>query len=159
PDMHQTFQGSKPGSRFVRRMRPRDQKLRRVSESEFEATAAGSAPVTGVGRVLASVRHLVLGRALASSELGHERLSKLKALPIFSSDALSSSAYATEEILLVLIVAGTAALTESIYISLAIGVLAAIVVVSYQQTIRAYPNGGGAYIVATENLSPYAGLA
>ena len=82
----------------------------------------------------------------------------MKALAIFSSDALSSSAYATEEILLALLIAGTAALTTSIWIALSIAVLTVIVVISYRQTIRAYPNGGGAYIVAKENLGIGFGL-
>jgi amino acid transporter len=139
-------------------MRKSDQKLVRVGEGRFEATPVASRPETSLGRFWAGVRSVVIGRALASSELGHERLSKKMALAIFSSDALSSSAYATEEILLVLILAGAAATVWSIPIALSIGVLAAIVVASYRQTIRAYPNGGGAYVVANENLSFAAGL-
>jgi amino acid transporter len=158
PEQFETVRGSKPGSRFLRLTRKGEQKLVRVGEGEFEATRVGSAPATGFGRLSAGVRSIVLGKALASSELGHERLSKKMALAIFSSDALSSSAYATEEILLVLIIAGTAATVWSIPIALSIGVLAAIVVASYRQTIRAYPNGGGAYVVANENLSFAAGL-
>src|SRR6185295_7263194 len=98
------------------------------------------------------------GETLRSTELSEQRLTKVKALAIFSSDALSSSAYATEEILLALLIAGTAALTTSIYIALSIAVLTVIVVISYRQTIRAYPNGGGAYIVAKENLGIGFGL-
>src|SRR5262245_20975822 len=82
----------------------------------------------------------------------HERLGKASALAVFSSDALSSVAYATEEILLVLVLAGAMALGYSIPIAFAISVLIAIVVSSYRQTIRAYPHGGGAYIVAKDNL-------
>src|SRR6185369_3725086 len=78
--------------------------------------------------------------------------SKSSALAVFSSDALSSVAYATEEILLVLVLAGSAALAFSIPIGIGIAALIAIVVSSYRQTILAYPQGGGAYIVAKDNL-------
>ncbi|TAK68759.1 MAG: APC family permease [Dehalococcoidia bacterium] len=88
-----------------------------------------------------------------------QRLPKWKALAVFSSDVLSSSAYATDEILLVLAAAGAGALTYSIEIAVAIGLLLAIVTFSYRQTIRAYPNGGGAYIVARENFGDAAGLS
>ena len=87
-----------------------------------------------------------------------ERLSKVKALAIFSSDAISSSAYATEEILRVLVLAGAAALLLSIEVSIAIAILLAVVAVSYRQVCRAYPNGGGAYVVARTNLAPIFGL-
>lgn len=158
PEMHETVHGSKPGTRFLRLTRSGDQKLRRVGEGEFEATKAASRPQTGMGKFIAKFRHVVIGEALASSQAGHQRLNKIIALAIFSSDAVSSAAYATEEILLVLILAGTGAMTKSIPIALAIGVLAAIVVVSYRQTIRAYPNGGGAYVVANENFGIFAAL-
>lgn len=99
-----------------------------------------------------SIRRLLLGDPLASSQMIHERLSRVKALAVFSSDALSSVAYATEEILFVLAAAGTAALNLSIPIALAIATLLLIVGFSYYQTIHAYPQGGGAYIVAKDNL-------
>ena len=87
-----------------------------------------------------------------------ERLSKRKALAIFSSDAISSSAYATEEILRVLLLAGAGALLVSVQVAIAIALLLAVVSVSYRQVCRAYPNGGGAYIVAKTNLAPIFGL-
>jgi amino acid transporter len=101
---------------------------------------------------------VLVGTPLATSELEEQKIPKVKALAVFSSDALSSSAYATDEILLVLIAASAGALMHSIEIALAIGVLLAIVAFSYRQTIRAYPNGGGAYIVARENLGDAAGV-
>ena len=101
---------------------------------------------------------MLVGTPLATSELEEQKIPKVKALAVFSSDALSSSAYATDEILLVLIAASAGALMHSIEIALAIGVLLAIVAFSYRQTIRAYPNGGGAYIVARENLGDAAGV-
>jgi amino acid transporter len=99
-----------------------------------------------------SLRRLLLGDPIASSQLAHEKLTKVKALAVFSSDALSSVAYATEEILFVLIAAGSGALNISIPIALAIATLLVIVGFSYNQTIHAYPKGGGAYIVAKDNL-------
>ncbi len=156
--MYETIPGTKPGTRTYRRQRPGEQKLRRVGEDEYEATKVALRPATGLGRFWAKTRGVLIGQPLASSQLSHERLTKVKALAIFSSDALSSAAYATEEILLILILAGTAAMTRSIPISLAIAALAVIVVISYRQTIRAYPNGGGAYIVANENLGALPGL-
>ena len=87
-----------------------------------------------------------------------ERLSKKLALPVFSADAISSTAYATEEILLGLAAAGVLALGNSLYISLAVAVLLGIVALSYQQTVHAYPTGGGSYVVARENLGLSPGL-
>jgi amino acid transporter len=87
-----------------------------------------------------------------------ERLSKTLAVPVFSADAISSTAYATEEILLALMLAGTMALQNSVYISLAVAGLLAIVALSYQQTVHAYPGGGGSYIVSRENLGLAPGL-
>lgn len=103
-------------------------------------------------------KRVVLGRAMASGELEHTLLPKTLALPVFSSDPLSSNAYATQEILLVLGLAGAGALANVIPIAIAVSLLLATVVVSYRQTVRAYPNGGGAYIVAHENLGMHAGL-
>ncbi|MBI5289786.1 MAG: APC family permease [Chloroflexi bacterium] len=104
------------------------------------------------------VRHVLVGAPIATEEQEEQRLPKWKALAVFSSDALSSSAYATDEILLVLVGASVGALTRSIPIALAICALLAVVTFSYRQTIRAYPSGGGAYIVARDNLGDVAGL-
>lgn len=157
-ELHEIHRGAKPGSRYYRLTPSRQQKLRRIAPGEFEATRAVLRPTTRLGQLGYQVRRILIGEPLATSELPHERLSKLKALAIFSSDNLSSAAYATEEILLILILAGTAALGKSVPISLAIAALAAIVATSYRQTIRAYPNGGGAYVVAKENLGAPASL-
>lgn len=104
------------------------------------------------------LKKAVLGESLPTSAHAEERLSNATALAVLSSDALSSVAYATEEILLVLVAAGSSALSLSLPIAVAIILLLAIVVLSYRQTIRAYPNGGGSYIVARENLGLYPGL-
>jgi amino acid transporter len=99
-----------------------------------------------------------LGDLLHDEESRHQRLSNPIALAVFSSDAISSVAYATGEIILVLSLAGAAFLHLAWWISLAIGALLSIVAISYWQTIRAYPSGGGSYIVARENLGDLAGL-
>ena len=107
---------------------------------------------------LGLLKRVLVGAPMPLAQARHERLSKRVALAVFSSDALSSVAYATEEILLILVLAGTAALHYSVPIALAITALLAIVAISYQQTIHAYPSGGGSYIVARENLGSVPGL-
>ena len=104
------------------------------------------------------LKRWLVGNPLKTSQATHQRLSKLVALAVFSSDALSSVAYATEEILLVLILAGAAAVWLSVPVSLAIVLLLIILTVSYRQIIYAYPGGGGAYTVAKTNLGTWAGL-
>ena len=104
------------------------------------------------------LKRLFVGRAIASDKAEHQLLPKFLALPVFSSDPLSSNAYATEEMMLVLVAAGAGALTLRMPIALAIAALLAIVVTSYRQTVRAYPTGGGSYIVARENLGTIPGL-
>ena len=103
-------------------------------------------------------KRFLVGKSLPTSASSHERLNRAAALAVLSSDALSSVAYATEEILKVLVLAGSAVLSGSIWIAGAITLLLLIITLSYQQTIRAYPNGGGAYIVAHANLGVYPGL-
>jgi len=99
------------------------------------------------------LKRIVVGSPLASSEESHQRLGRPTALAVFASDAISSTAYATEEILLVLVpVAGLAALGDLAPIALVVVALLTIVVISYRQTIYAYPNGGGSYVVSRENL-------
>ena len=104
------------------------------------------------------LKRLIVGAPIPLAQARHERLSKTVALAVFSSDAMSSVAYATEEILLILVLAGTAAAHLTVPIALAIAGLLVVVSVSYQQTIHAYPSGGGSYIVARANLGPTAGL-
>ena len=99
-----------------------------------------------------NLKRILIGRPLRTAEAVHERLTNAKALAVFSSDALSSVAYATEAILSVLIVAGSGVLGLSLPIALAICGLLLILTLSYRQTIAAYPKGGGAYIVTRDNL-------
>ena len=103
-------------------------------------------------------RRFLLGAPIPTSMAHHERLSPFLGLPVFSSDSLSSVAYATEAILGVLILGGAGYLGHQIWISIAIVLLIVIIAFSYQQTIHAYPSGGGSYIVASENLGETAGL-
>ena len=103
-------------------------------------------------------RRIALGRPLATLEEHGERLSKVKALAVFSSDNLSSVAYATEAILFTLLTAGRSAFWLVLPISALIVTVSGIIVVSYRQTIRGYPGGGGSYIVARENLGVMAGV-
>jgi amino acid transporter len=152
------LKGRKPADRRVRVERPHSPFFRYAGPGQLVAKAAANQPKTGVGRAWARIRGVAIGRPLASEEEAGERLSKKKALAIFSSDAISSSAYATQEIIRVLAVAGAAALAYSVGVSIAIAVLLAVVSSSYRQVCRAYPNGGGAYAVAKENLSPMFGL-
>jgi amino acid transporter len=101
---------------------------------------------------LALVKRLLVGRPMPLAQARHERLGKAAALAVFASDPLSSVAYATEEILIVLVLAGSLALSYSLPIAVGIATLLGIVVVSYRQTVQAYPQGGGAYLVSKDNL-------
>jgi amino acid transporter/nucleotide-binding universal stress UspA family protein len=105
-----------------------------------------------------SLKRALVGNPISSEQAHHERLNKRTALAVFSSDALSSVAYSTEAILLVLLAAGSAAIGYLVPVVLGITVLLAILTLSYRQTIHAYPSGGGAYIVAKDNLGTQPGL-
>ncbi len=111
-----------------------------------------------VFKLSTATRRLVLGRPFRSDKLGHTLLSKRIALPVFASDAMSSVAYAPEEIFLVLSVAGLAAYAMAPWIGMAVAFVMLVVVASYRQNVHAYPSGGGDYEVATTNLGPTAGL-
>ena len=108
--------------------------------------------------MLSHLKDLIIGPTLPTSSAGHKRLNKLRALAAFSPDALASIAYANQEIYLGLVVAGAAGLAYAWPIGIAIGSLLAVVALSYFQTISAYPNGGGSYIVARSNLGTIPGL-
>jgi len=151
------LQGRKVADRRVRAERPHSPYFRYTGPGMLTAKAAAStAPsATGPGE---GIRRFLFGRRLSNEEEAFERLPKKLALPIFSSDAISSSAYATEEILRVLVLAGAGALLISIEVAVAITILLAVVAISYRQVCRAYPSGGGAYVVARENLGPLFGL-
>ena len=154
PTVHirEVRKGHKPGERYVRVHRPFHDTFREASSDTLVAREHVFEPRSKFGRQWGRVRRVLIGRPLPSAHLAHERLSKTKALAVFASDALSSSSYATEEILRILVIGGALALTFTLPVALAIGALLAIVVISYRQTIKAYPNGGGSYIVSKDNL-------
>jgi amino acid transporter len=152
------IKGRKPADRRVRVERPHAPYFRYTGPGQLVAKRAANVPLTPGGRLVARARRIVFGRPLSNEEEIGERLNKKKALAIFSSDAISSSAYATEEIMRVLVLAGASALLLSIQVAIAISVLLAVVSLSYRQVCRAYPGGGGAYVVARTNLAPVFGL-
>jgi amino acid transporter len=147
------LQGRKPGDRRVRVERPHSAYFRWSGPGQLVAREAASAPTTRIGRAWASTKRVLIGRPLANEEEITERLPKKKALAIFSSDAISSSTYASEEILLILVTAGATAVTFSVPIAIGIAALLLIVSTSYRQICHAYPSGGGAYAVAKSNIN------
>jgi amino acid transporter len=144
--------GRKPGDRRVRVERPHAEFFRYSGPGTLVARETAHRPTTTTGRAFETVRHFLFGRRLSIHEDITERLSKVKALAIFSSDPISSSAYATEEILRVLVLAGASALFLSLPIAAAVALLLAVVSFSYRQIVFAYPSGGGDYAVARRNL-------
>jgi amino acid transporter len=149
-------QGLHPGDRYVRVKRNRD--FRRVKAGYLVPRESIEKRKQGLAGLYARFKRLLVGRPLASAEEASERVDKLTGLALFASDNISSSAYATEEIMRVLILAGAGALALTMPITVGICLVLGIVVLSYRQVIRAYPNGGGSYVVAHENLGPLAGL-
>lgn len=144
---------------------PGDTRVKIVRSGEFRrrrgyvmATEEALEARTTRGRAIDRVRGVLFGHRLRSEEEAEERVSKVTGLAIFASDNISSSAYATEETMRTLALAGTVGLALTMPITIAILVVLAIVVTSYLQVIKTYPNGGGGYIVARENLGTLAGL-
>ena len=147
-------QGSLLGSEYVRFMLPSHPAFRRLGYGVLEATEVTEAPHSVLGRI----KRFLIGAPIPTARADHERLTKFKALAVLSSDAISSVAYATEAILLTLVAGGSGNLGLTLPISFVIVALLGIVGLSYRQTIPAYPNGGGSYIVAKENLGTVPGL-
>jgi amino acid transporter len=129
-----------------------------ASPPEVQATKEDEAQPSPRGRLLYRGRRALLGPPLRSTAIARERMRKLVALPVLSADALSSVAYGPEAMLAVLVLAGSGGLGYSLPIAAVIAFLMLAVGVSYRQTIRAYPHGGGSYIVATDNLGRTPGL-
>ncbi len=123
-----------------------------------ESTGEAEVPSSSLGRLGYDLRRALLGPPLKSTAIAHERMRKLVALPVLSADALSSVAYGPEAMLAILVLAGSAGLSYSLPIAATIAFLMLAVGVSYRQTIRAYPQGGGSYIVASDNLGRSPGL-
>src|SRR3954470_19307282 len=124
-----------------------------------DGVACTAVPLALVASSTSLAKRLLLGRPFRSDRLQHTLLPKRIALPVFASDALSSVAYAPDEILLTLSIAGAGAFVFSPWIPLAVAVVMITVVASYRQNVHAYPSGGGDYEVATVNLGPRFGIA
>ncbi len=158
PDLERVEARGPQRDRYVRILRARSQGFERLAPGWLQATRRASAPVGRFAGARSKLRSAVIGKPMATRDFVHERLTKLKALAVLSSDPLSSVAYATEQTLVVLAGAGAMALNASLPIMAAIALLLIAVVVSYRQTIKAYPKGGGSYIVAKDNLGDRVGL-
>ena len=152
------IRGRKLGDRRVVVDRPHARYFRYLGPGVLEAKLEAQAPRTPHQRRMAAIRGLLFGRPLSSAAELAERLPKWKALPVFSSDVMSSVAYATGAMMLILAGAGEVNYQYVLGLSVVVVALLVIVTFSYRQTIRAYPNGGGSYIVAHANLGVLAGL-
>jgi amino acid transporter len=150
--------GGRPGDRYVKVVEPFATEFRRRAPGHLVASERVLRPSGGLGRLADLLRRGLIGRRIASEHELTERIGPFKGLAIFASDNISSSAYATEEIMRVVVIAGAGALAATLPLTMAIVVVLLIVVTSYQQTIRAYPSGGGSYIVASDNLGIASGL-
>ncbi|MFI5261360.1 MAG: APC family permease [Candidatus Limnocylindrales bacterium] len=157
-DARKQLPGRKPGDRRVVIERPHAKYFRYQAPGVLQARLAAEDARTPWGHLQARSRRVLFGRPLSNEEELVERLPKWKALPVFSSDVMSSVAYATEASLYTLLGVGTLAFAWLLPISFAIVGVLALVTLSYRQTIKAYPNGGGSYIVAHANLGVMPGL-
>lgn len=150
--------GARPGDVYIRRRQTHSHIFRKVGPGHFVATAASDVPTSAFERAYRAFKKILVGRPLETAEEIHQRLNKVKALAVFGSDAISSSAYATEAALIVLVAAGNHALGITFYTSIAIALMLSIIAFSYRQTLHAYPQGGGSYRVSRENLGTVPGL-
>ena len=158
-EVRERRRGKRPGDAYVRIVRPFDDVFERGGdEGELIATERTVLGRSGWRGALRQLRTWLIGRPIHSEREGHERLTKVKALAIFSSDNISSSAYGPEEIMRVLALAGVGAISLTLPLAGLITVMLAIVTVSYRQTIKAYPNGASSYIVASDNLGSVMGV-
>jgi amino acid transporter len=151
-------QGVRVGDTYVRTRQSHPQYFRKVGPAHFVAEPEANRPASLFARVYRALKKIIIGRPLETAEEIHERLNKVKALAVFGSDAISSSTYATEAALVILVAAGNGVLHIAFYTAIATVVLLGIVAFSYRQTVYAYPNGGGSYIVSRENLGAFPGL-
>jgi amino acid transporter len=157
-EVHERRRGRRPGDAYIRIERPFEAEFERGANGHLVATSETLVGAPGWQRSLARIRGFLIGRPISSEREEHERLTKVKALAVFSSDNISSSAYATEEMMRVLVVAGVGAFSLVMPLTLVIVAVLAIVATSYRQTIRAYPHGASSYIVASDNLGAPVGL-
>jgi amino acid transporter len=157
-EVRETHRGRRPGDMRVKLVRPFEDEFERGDEGQLVASQRTFVERRGVAGTLRQIRTFLIGHPISSEKEEHERLTKVKALAVFSSDNISSSAYGPEEIMRVLALAGTGALALALPIAgLIIGMLA-IVTISYRQTIKAYPKGASSYIVASDNLGDRVGV-
>ncbi|MDQ3881285.1 MAG: APC family permease [Chloroflexota bacterium] len=153
-EVRERRRGRRPGDAYVRIVRPYEDQFEHGEAGELIATER---TIDEPG-ALRRLRTFLIGRPISSEHEEHERLTKVKAMAIFSSDNISSSAYGPEEIMRVLMLAGVAMLGLTLPLTVLIIVMLAIVTVSYRQTIKAYPKGASSYIVAGDNLGDRAGV-
>jgi amino acid transporter len=149
--------GRRPGDAYVHIVRPFQDEFA-LEGDRLVASERTVLQRHGWHGALRSLRTFLFGRPIATAREGHERLTKLKALAVFSSDNISSSAYATEEMMRILVVAGAGGIALTMPLTLVIVAVLAVVATSYRQTIKAYPNGASSYIVASDNLGVLPGL-
>ena len=148
--------GRRPGDRIIRVARHR--MFRNAGPGVLLPRPEATQPHGGLGLAFWRIKRFLIGEPIATTSEIHERLTRVKALAVLSSDALSSVAYGPEAVMRTLILAGVGALSLTLPITLVIALLLTIVAASYRQTIHAYPSGGGSYIVARENLGTLPGL-
>jgi amino acid transporter len=156
-EVREKHRGKRPGDAYVRIVRPFEDQFER-SEGGLIASEKTILDRRGWHAVMRGLRTFLIGRPISSEHEEHERLTKVKALAVFSSDNISSSAYGPEQIMTVLVLAGTGALFLSVQLAALIIVMLTIVTISYRQTIKAYPLGASSYIVASDNLGDRAGI-
>jgi amino acid transporter len=156
-EVREKRRGQRLGDSYVRIVRPFEDEFER-EEGRLVATERTVLERSGWTALLRRIRTVLIGRPISSDHETHERLTKVKALAVFSSDNISSSAYATEEMMRILLIAGVSAFSLVMPLTLVIAVILAIVATSYRQTIKAYPQGASSYIVASDNLGTLPGL-
>ncbi|HKO34451.1 MAG TPA: APC family permease [Candidatus Limnocylindria bacterium] len=157
-EVREKKRGARPGDAYVRIVRPFDDEFERSDEGTLIASEKTILDRRGWHVGLRGLRTFLIGRPISTEHEEHERLTKTKALAVFSSDNISSSAYGPEEIMRVLAFAGIASLFLTVPLAALIIVMLAIVTISYRQTIKAYPMGASSYIVASDNLGDRAGI-
>ncbi|MEO8510270.1 MAG: amino acid permease, partial [Chloroflexota bacterium] len=156
-EVRERKRGRRPGDAYVRIVRPFEDEFS-LEEGRLVASERTISHRTGMRGRLRKLRTILIGKPIHSEQESHERLTKTKALAIFSSDNISSSAYGPEEIMRVLALAGAGALSLTLPLAGLITVMLAVVTVSYRQTIKAYPLGASSYIVASDNLGDRMGV-
>jgi amino acid transporter len=158
-EVRERARGRRPGDTYVRIVRPFEEEFEHGDEGQLIASEQTIDARSGTSRAFRNIRNFLFGRPISSEHEEHERLTKVKALAIFSSDNISSSAYGPEEIMRVLALAGLAVMSAwTVTLAVLIIIMLAIVTVSYRQTIKAYPKGASSYLVAGDNLGDRMGI-